>query len=96
MTYRLVNIVDAIISKFLDMKAAVLLKDLSEEEKQLVQDVLLSSVCKYMSPNFLMFFSCDQAAQQMVFSVCLSVCLSVRLSVCLSHLFHHVPIIVSS
>ena len=25
-----------------------------------------------------------------------SVCLSVRLSVCLSHLFHHVPIIVSS
>ena len=29
-------------------------------------------------------------------SVCLSVWLSVRLSVCLSHLFHHVPIIVSS
>ena len=29
-------------------------------------------------------------------SVCLSVCLSVRPSVCLSHLFHHVPIIVSS
>ena len=27
------------------------------------------------------FFSCDQAALQMVFSVCLSVCLSVRLSV---------------
>ena len=27
-------------------------------------------------------FSCDQAALQMVFSVCLSVCLSVRLSVC--------------
>ena len=45
-------------------------------------------------------FSCDQAALQMVFSVRpsvrLSVCLSVRLSVCLSHLFHHVPIIVSS
>ena len=37
-------------------------------------------------------FSCDQAALQMVFSVCLSV----RPSVCLSHLFHHVPIIVSS
>ena len=37
-------------------------------------------------------FSCDQAALQMVFSVRLSV----RLSVCLSHLFHHVPIIVSS
>ena len=29
-------------------------------------------------------------------SVCLSVRLSVRPSVCLSHLFHHVPIIVSS
>ena len=41
-------------------------------------------------------FSCDQAALQMVFSVCLSVCLSVRPSVRLSHLFHHVPIIVSS
>ena len=39
-----------------------------------------------------LLFSCDQAALQMVFSVCLSV----RLSVCLSHLFHHVPIIVSS
>ena len=37
-------------------------------------------------------FSCDQAALQMVFSVRPSV----RLSVCLSHLFHHVPIIVSS
>ena len=41
-------------------------------------------------------FSCDQAALQMVFSVRPSVCPSVRLSVCLSHLFHHVPIIVSS
>ena len=29
-----------------------------------------------------MVFSCDQAALQMVFSVCLSVCLSVRPSVC--------------
>ena len=37
-------------------------------------------------------FSCDQAALQMVFSVCLSVRLSVRLS----HLFDYVPIIVSS
>ena len=41
-------------------------------------------------------FSCDQAALQMVFSICLSVCPSVRPSVCLSHLFHHVHIIVSS
>ena len=41
-------------------------------------------------------FSCDQAALQMVFSVCPSVRSSVRLSVRLSHLFHHVPIIVSS
>ena len=39
-----------------------------------------------------MVFSCDQAALQMVFSVCPSVRLSVRPS----HLFHHVPIIVSS
>ena len=38
------------------------------------------------------FFSCDQAALWMVFSVCLSVCLSVRPS----HLFDYVPIIVSS
>ena len=37
-------------------------------------------------------FSCDQAALQMVFAVCLSVCLSVRPS----HLFDYVPIIVSS
>ena len=37
-------------------------------------------------------FSCDQAALQMVFSVCPSV----RLSVCPSHLFDYVPIIVSS
>ena len=41
-------------------------------------------------------FSCDQAALQMVFSVCLSVCLSVCPSVRLSHLFDYVPIIVSS
>ena len=41
-------------------------------------------------------FSCDQAALQMVFSVCLSVCPSVHLSVCPSHLFDYVPIIVSS
>ena len=41
-------------------------------------------------------FSCDQAALQMIFSVCLSVCPSVCLSVRPSHLFHHVPIIVSS
>ena len=38
------------------------------------------------------FFSCDQAALQMVFSVRPSV----HPSLCLSHLFHHVPIIVSS
>ena len=41
-------------------------------------------------------FSCDQAAIWLVQSVCLSVRLSVRPSVRLSHLFHHVPIIVSS
>ena len=35
----------------------------------------------------LSLFSCDQAALQMVFSVCLSVCPSVCPSVCLSHLF---------
>ena len=43
-----------------------------------------------------MFFSCDQAALWMVFSVRLSVCLSVCPSVRLSHLFDYVPIIVSS
>ena len=37
-------------------------------------------------------FSCDQAAIWLVQSVCPSVCPSVRPS----HLFHHVPIIVSS
>ena len=52
------------------------------------------SVCLSVWPSHL--FSCDQAALQMVFSVCPSVCLSVRLSVCLSHLFDYVPIIVSS
>ena len=41
-------------------------------------------------------FSCDQAALQMVFSVCLSVRPSVCLSVRPSHLFDYVPIIVSS
>ena len=39
-----------------------------------------------------LFFSCDQAAFWLVQSFRPSVCLSVRLS----HLFHHVPIIVSS
>ena len=43
-----------------------------------------------------LLFSCDQAALQMVLSVCPSVCPSVRPSVCLSHLFDYVPIIVSS
>ena len=42
------------------------------------------------------FFSCDQAALWMVFSVRLSVRLSVCPSVRLSHLFDYVPIIVSS
>ena len=52
----------------------------------------------------MLVFSCNQAALWMVQSACLSVCLSVRLSVCLSvcpsvclsHLYHYVPIIVSS
>ena len=43
-----------------------------------------------------LIFSCDQAALQMVFSVCPSVRLSVCPSVCPSHLFDYVPIIVSS
>ena len=42
------------------------------------------------------FFSCDQAPIWLVQSVCLSVRLSVCPSVRPSHLFHHVPIIVSS
>ena len=44
----------------------------------------------------LCFFSCDQAALWMVFSVRLSVRTYVRPSVRLSHLFDYVPIIVSS
>ena len=47
-------------------------------------------------PRTQVVFSCDQAAIWLVQSVCPSVCPSVRLSVRLSHLFHHVPIIVSS
>ena len=39
-------------------------------------------IFKYKKTHFYFFFSCDQAALQMVFSVCLSVCLSVRPSVC--------------
>ena len=64
-----------------------------------------------VSRSFWFFFSCDQAALWMVFSVRLSVChtflaatkqlyewyfLSVCLSVCPSHLFDYVPIIASS
>ena len=41
----------------------------------------------------LFIFSCDQAALQMVQSVCLSVRPSVHPSVCLSHLFHYGPLI---
>ena len=54
--------------------------------------VIMSSALSGPMWSITHIFSCDQAAQQMVFSVRPSV----RLSVCLSHLFHHVPIIVSS
>ena len=66
---------------------------------ELIRALKVSSLWKWANfSNFITFcklahlFSCDQAALQMVFSVCLSVRPSVRLS----HLFHHVPIIVSS
>ena len=53
-----------------------------------------------MLHNAIVVFSCDEAALQMVFSVCPSVRPSVRSSVCpsvcLSHLFDYVPTIVSS
>ena len=52
--------------------------------------------CSLMKSWLIVFFSCDQAALQMVFSVRLSVCPSVRLSVRLSHLFDYVSLIVSS
>ena len=52
---------------------------------------LLSNFVKPLSRPMIIF-SCDQAALQMVFSVCLSVCPSV----CPSHLFDYVPIIGSS
>ena len=53
-----------------------------------------TSCLQILSCCFLLF-SCDQAALQMVFSVCLSVCPSVRLSVCHTFLtmfpssYHH-------
>ena len=60
----------------------------------------LNGCPQFLVFDFYSFFSCDQAALQMVFSVRPSVRLSVRPSVrpsvCLSHPFHHVPIIVSS
>ena len=56
----------------------------------------ISDSISFFPSTLLLFFSCDQAALRMVFSVCLSVRLSVRLSVCPSHLFDYVPIIVSS
>ena len=49
-------------------------------------------LCVCVCASALSLFSCDQAALQMVFSLHLSVCPSVRLS----HLFHYVPIILSS
>ena len=66
----------------------------------LIENVLTPSFFMVVYTNMNKIFSCDQAALQMVFSVCLSVCPSVCLSVCpsvrLSHLFDYVPIIVSS
>ena len=54
------------------------------------------STCSNVHTPECLIFSCDQAALQMVFSVCLSVRPSLRLSVCPSHLFDYVPIIGSS
>ena len=50
-----------------------------------ISDIRISDIRKSIWNQI---FSCDQAALWMVFSV--------RLSVCPSHLFHYVPIIVSS
>ena len=67
--------------------------------------ITLLTTCNHMIQSVLVnwfgasaycIFSCDQAALQMVFSVCPSVCPSVRPSVCLSHLFDYIPIIVFS
>ena len=67
-----------------------------EEDNNISFEIFCLKICG--------FFSCDQAALWMVFSVrlsvCPSVCPSVCLSVCpsvrLSHLFDYVPIIISS
>ena len=56
-------------------------------------------VCTIFSRQWSIFniFSCDQAALRTLLSVCPSVCLFVcQLSVRLWHLFHNVPVIVSS
>ena len=75
--------------------SAMSLKQIIIEKSQTLSGVAWNKhQCSFPIP--LVVFSCDQAALQMVFSVRLSVCPSVRLSVCLSHLFHHVPIIVST
>ena len=57
-----------------------------------VHHCMIYSAALWSRVILILIFSCDQAAIWLVQSVCLSV----RLSVCLSHLFHHVPIIVSS
>ena len=85
---------------------SVVVTDLKKSLKKLFQESTLSPYNydfpeRFVQQCYLHFFSCDQAALQMVFaSVCPSVRLSVRPSVrpsvCLSHLFDYVPIIVSS
>ena len=57
------------------------------EDRNITEDTI-----QRMEQQKVMIFSCDQEALYMAQSVCLSVPLSVRLS----HLFHYVPIIVSS
>ena len=57
---------------------------------------IIRPVAAIKSLRFALFFSCDQAALWMVFSVRLSVCPSVCPSVRPSHLFDYVPFNVSS
>ena len=65
---------------------------LIDDKIMITRSVMMPKVSGLYRPTGLLFFSCDQAAIWLVQSVRPSVCPSV----CPSHLFHHVPIILSS
>ena len=70
-------------------------RELDADIHVVICEYVLGTECKTHFYIFCVYiFSCDQAALQMVFSVCLSVCLSVRLSVTPFWLCSHHHIIV--